>query len=288
MNDPQGDDPGWDVFFSYDRADEARARRIAAALSERRLRVWIDSGEIEATERWAEEIETGLRSSRVYAMMVTQRALESRWVMDEYYAALALGNSEGRPKIVPVIAENVPLPVFMSIRQWIDYRAEEKFENVLQELERCARAGKAEEDRAPQAPAPASAPRSAVSDAQLAYLERALAQGRGKLRDVRVIRGVGVVLGILVALLLLSIAAPGGLVVPVGGALSVWLVAWAASESGRAAAARRENRLLFVRDRLQECRSQYDASCEQALAEFWRLVHGDAGAGVAQEVGHGK
>lgn len=60
--------------------------------------MWIDSREIVPSERWVQEIEDGLRASRVYTMLVTRRALESQWVMDEYYAALAIGNVGDRPQ----------------------------------------------------------------------------------------------------------------------------------------------------------------------------------------------
>lgn len=287
MSDTQSSDPDWDVFFSYDRDDAEQAKRIARALAERRFRVWIDSEEILAAERWAEEIETGLRSSRVYAMMVTRRALASRWVQDEYLAALTIGNTEGRPRIVALVAEDVPLPLFMSIRQWVDFRGETRFETALQELERCIRAGKAGAAARVTTPVPASTPRFVVSDSQLAYLERSLGQAHKRLHDVRMVRRVGVALGVLAALPAIVAAAAGALLF-LAAPLVVGLVAWAATEPFRAQAAGRENRLLFVRDRLKECRQQYDPSCDQAVAEFWRLVHGDPAARFAAEATHGR
>lgn len=280
MSDPQASDTGWDVFFSYDRDDAARARRIAAALAERRLRVWIDSGEIQAAERWAEEIETGLRSSRVYAMMVTRRALASRWVMDEYYAALAIGNTDGRPRIVPLVAEDVRLPVFLSIRQWVDFRSDATFDAALQQLEACIRGEEDDAEAGVEATAPAPARGGAVGRAEIAYLERALARERRTARDMWVVRGVAVALGIALAVLLLSMGAPGRVALAVGVTLFVGLVGWAATGRRLAAGAGRENRLLFLRDKLQECHEHQDASCDQLQPEFWRLVHGDTGTGT--------
>jgi hypothetical protein len=283
MTDPQSTDPGWDVFFSYDREDADQARRIAGALAQRRLRVWIDSDEILGAERWAEEIETGLRSSRVYAMMVTRRALASRWVMDEYYAALAIGNTGGRPRIVPLVAEDVRLPVFLSIRQWVDFRADDGFEAALQKLEKCIREGEA----SPEADANAAVKRdaqasdasgAAIGRAEMGFLDRALARERGTVPKMWLIRGLALALGVLLSVVLLEMGAPGEVWTAVAVTLCVGLVGWAATERRIVAAAARENRLLFLRDKLEECGARRDASCGRLEAEFWRLMHGDAGA----------
>lgn len=286
MTDTQEAPPGFDVFLSYDRDDAEQARRIAGALSQRRLRVWIDSGEIHAAERWAEEIEAGLRSSRVYAMMVTQRALASRWVMDEYYAALAIGNTGGWPRIVPLVAEDVRLPVFLSIRQWVDFRSAATFDTALAQLEACIRAGEphlAEADP----PAPAAAAGVAAGKAELGYLDRALVREHRMVREMWLLRGLAVVLGIAIAFVLVRAGAPGGVASGLGATLFVALVGWAATGRRMAAAAGRENRLLFLRDKLEECGRVRDASCDRLQPEFWRLVHGDPGAPERRETDAG-
>lgn len=283
MTDPTAE-PGYDVFFSYDRDDEPRARRIAAALAERRLRVWIDRAQIQAAERWAEEIEEGLGASRVYAMMVTGRALESRWVKDEYYAALAMGNAGGVPRIVALLAEDVPLPVFLRIRQCVDFRRDEGFAAALEELEECIRGGDPQPNAVEPGANATAAVSAAVSKAEIAYLERALARERGTVRDLRLVRGAGVVLGMVLSALVLGAGVPGGLAGAVSVVLGVTVftafVAWAATSRPIAAAAGRENRLLFLRDKLQECAERWDPACERLQREFWRMVHGDTGAGA--------
>lgn len=288
MTEPPGD-RDYDVFFSYDRADAQRAERLANALRTKALRVWIDSREIVPSERWLEEIEAGLRASRVYAMLVTRHALQSRWVMDEYYAALSIGNTGDRPRIVPVLAEEVRLPVFLSIRQWVDFRAAERFDAALQELVECIRTSGTQTPDPAAEPAPAHdpqpderppAPRVSVGKAEVAYLDRALARERRMVREMWLLRGLAVVLGIVLSVALAAAGAPGGVALGLGVTLFVALVGWAATSRRMAAAAGRENRLLFLREKLEECGRVHDETCDRLQPEFWRLVHGDTGAGA--------
>lgn len=271
MPEKHASSPSYDVFFSYARDDEPRAKRIASALVERRLRVWIDSKEIQAADRWPKEIEAGLRASRVYAIMVTRRALASKWVMDEYYAALVIGNSGERPRIVPLVAENVQLPVFLRIRQCVDFRTDEQLPAALQKLEECIRGAEAVE----QARSTGRGTPTVIRNAERGYLERALARERRIVRDLWVLRGAGLLLGMIIAGLFQSLDAPGGIATGAGVTLFVSLVSWAASNERIAAAASRENRLLFLRDKLEECRLQWDTSCVRVQREFWRVVHGN-------------
>lgn len=279
--------PGYDVFFSYDHDDAAWAQKLAGALRDRGLRVWIDSGEIRAAERWAEEIEEGLRASRVYAMIVTRRALSSRWVRDEYYVALAIGNTDGVPLIVPVLVEDVELPGFLSIRQWVDFRTPERFDLVVKHLVESIASnptdgGVGEAEFAPPDPASSAPPASAVPTlrtAEIAYLERAMARERRTVREMWGIRGVALLLSpALVGLTGAGWAAGEFALASVFGmgfTLFVGLIAWGATLPAMRSAAGRENRLQFLRDKLVQCQAQRDASCDPLHAEFWRLVHGD-------------
>ncbi|HVH12108.1 MAG TPA: toll/interleukin-1 receptor domain-containing protein [Longimicrobium sp.] len=279
--------PGYDVFFSYDHDDAAWAQKLAGALRDRGLRVWIDSGEIRAAERWAEEIEEGLRASRVYAMIVTRRALSSRWVRDEYYVALAIGNTDGVPLIVPVLVEDVELPGFLSIRQWVDFRTPDRFDLVVKHLVESIAAespGLVADDMNPlppvsASPAPSASPTPPLRNAEIRYLERAMARERRTMREMWGIRGVALLLSpALVGLTGAGWAAGEFALASVFGmgfTLFVGLIAWGATLPAMRSAAGRENRLQFLRDKLVQCQVQRDASCDPLYAEFWRLVHGD-------------
>ena len=279
MTDTQEAPPGYDVFFSYDRDDAAWAEKLAGALRDRGLRVWIDSGEIRAGEGWVEEIEEGLRTSRVYAMIVTRRALASRWVKDEYYLALAICNSDGVPRIVPVLVENVPLTGFLRIRQCVDFSKAGNFDAVVNQLVESITAETMNGERAPPGEPPGrqmpAAP--APGTAEIGYLDRSLARARRTVWEMWIIRAAAVLLGPLLYLLAgTSGLADAGPLLGVGLTLVLGLIGWGATISPLGSAASRYDRLRYLRDKLDDCRRNPDTSCAPLQAEVWRLVHGDS------------
>jgi hypothetical protein len=72
------------LFISYSRKDEYFARALAVDLEESGAEIWIDVDDIPVGSRWSAAIQQGLRESQVMLLIISQDAMSSRNVEDEW------------------------------------------------------------------------------------------------------------------------------------------------------------------------------------------------------------
>ncbi len=101
------------VFLSYDRDDQAGARKIAAALEKAGHQVWWDRN-IRGGSEFAQEIERALADARAVVVLWSERSIQSAWVRDE----AAAGRDSGR--LVPVRIDGCTPPLGFRQYQTID------------------------------------------------------------------------------------------------------------------------------------------------------------------------
>jgi tetratricopeptide (TPR) repeat protein len=101
------------IFLSYDRDDEARARPIAALLERAGHPVWWDR-QIKGGGEFGAEIEAALDAADKIIVLWSQRSVKSAWVRDE----AAVGRDTGR--LVPVTIDGTPAPLGFRQYQTID------------------------------------------------------------------------------------------------------------------------------------------------------------------------
>ncbi len=90
------------VFVSYAHQDADFANRLIADLDDAGHACWIDTSDIKGGDEWMITIAEGITDSYAFVVIVTQKALDSRWVRDEILWA----RNENK-QIIPVILENV-------------------------------------------------------------------------------------------------------------------------------------------------------------------------------------
>jgi len=71
-----------DVFLSYNREDQARAKLFADAFAAQGLSVWWDVG-LRTGEAYDEVTETALRSAKAVVVLWSKKSVQSRWVRAE-------------------------------------------------------------------------------------------------------------------------------------------------------------------------------------------------------------
>ena len=101
------------IFLSYDREDEARARPIAKHLELAGHSVWWDR-QIKGGGEFSAEIEAALERADSVVVLWSQRAVRSAWVRDE----AAVGRDTGR--LIPVTIDGTPAPLGFRQFQTID------------------------------------------------------------------------------------------------------------------------------------------------------------------------
>jgi len=115
----------WDVFISYSSQDEVFANQIALDLKSSGLTVWKDTSEIVPGERLRESIETGIRNSKVFIIIVSARSLNSRWVLNELDAAMLSEVTKRMNFVLPILIGRIDpdrLPTDIVGKRFIDLR----------------------------------------------------------------------------------------------------------------------------------------------------------------------
>ena len=96
------------VFISYSHKDEAWKDRLVSHLRvleyEGALDVW-DDRRIEGGDDWRQEIETALDKATVAILIISKDFLTSRFIREEELTKIIAGRTEGRLKVIPLIAE---------------------------------------------------------------------------------------------------------------------------------------------------------------------------------------
>jgi len=99
-----------DIFLSYNREDQARAKLFADAFAAQGLSVWWDVG-LRAGEAYDEVTENALRTAKAVVVLWSKKSVQSRWVRAE--ATLADRNKT----LVPAMVEACERPIMFELVQ---------------------------------------------------------------------------------------------------------------------------------------------------------------------------
>jgi TolB-like protein/Tfp pilus assembly protein PilF len=99
-----------DIFLSYNREDQARAKVFAEAFERQGLKVWWDVG-LRTGEAYDEVTETALRTAKAVVVLWSKKSVQSRWVRAE--ATLADRNKT----LVPCMIEPCERPIMFELTQ---------------------------------------------------------------------------------------------------------------------------------------------------------------------------
>jgi TolB-like protein len=102
-----------DIFISYNREDQAVAKRYADAFAEEGLNVWWDTA-LRSGEAYDEVTEAALRAAKAVVVLWSPRSVVSRWVRAE--ATLA----DRCKTLVPVTIEPCERPIMFELTQTAD------------------------------------------------------------------------------------------------------------------------------------------------------------------------
>ena len=102
--------PAPDIFLSYNREDQAKARRFAEAFTAEGFGVWWDVT-LRTGEAYDEVTEAALRAAKAVVVLWSKRSVASRWVRAE----ATLGDRKGA--LVPAMIEPCERPVMFELTQ---------------------------------------------------------------------------------------------------------------------------------------------------------------------------
>jgi TIR domain-containing protein len=115
----EGNSVSHDVFISYSTKDKMTADAVCATLESKSIRCWIAPRDILPGMDWGEAIIDAINTTRVFVLVFSSNANESRQIKREVERAV----SKGIP-VIPLRIEDVPLSksleYFISSPHWLD------------------------------------------------------------------------------------------------------------------------------------------------------------------------
>jgi hypothetical protein len=104
------------VFFSYSRADSNFTLQLATKLAEAGENIWLDQFDIEAGEKWDNEIQKALEMASTLVVILSSSSVKSDNVMDEVSYAIGKGK-----KVIPVLIEECEIPFRLRRFQYANF-----------------------------------------------------------------------------------------------------------------------------------------------------------------------
>lgn len=110
------------MFISYSHEDASKVKKFTFLLSLHGFDLWIDEKSIANGENYTTRILEGIHDSDIYLIFLSEAALKSPWVGAEIDFALREKIEKGRLLVVPVLLEDVEIPVPLSNIDYVDAR----------------------------------------------------------------------------------------------------------------------------------------------------------------------
>ena len=101
--------PIFDIFLSYKSENGEWVNKLKDSLAKRGITVWLDKDEIRPGDLFVEALEDGIESSKAVGLVVTPESMNSSWVKEEYYRAVALSRNRNL-QLIPILLKDTELP----------------------------------------------------------------------------------------------------------------------------------------------------------------------------------
>lgn len=101
-------------------------RRLTDDLEDAGLAPWLDADQLRAGDSIVETISDALRDADALLVIVSQASTGSRWVGQEWSAALAAQLSGGADDtvVIPALLDDAAIPSILADRKFADFRAD--------------------------------------------------------------------------------------------------------------------------------------------------------------------
>ena len=122
-----------DVFICHSSVDKEFARRLSSDLKSNGIKVWFDEFEMFPGDSLYEKIQSVIRSSAWFVIVLSPDSVSSKWCKRELHNAMEEENQRDRLFVVPVLHRDCEIPGFLKETVWADCRATE-YKNGLARL----------------------------------------------------------------------------------------------------------------------------------------------------------
>jgi hypothetical protein len=101
------------IYFSYSHSDSDLVQKLANKLVETGHEVFIDRNILPGT-KWQNTLSKALREADVVIIIFSKESISSRWLMSETGAALGYFRERNKPKVIPIIIDDIDIPDIIS------------------------------------------------------------------------------------------------------------------------------------------------------------------------------
>jgi hypothetical protein len=126
--------PKLSVFVSYAGRDKELALLIAKIFTENNIDVWMDDFNIKVGDTIVSKIESGIKESDYFIVIISKNSIKSEWVKQEIELAYITNQDRNKPRIIPIVLENVPskdVPKLINELLWSRVSEENIYEQIL-------------------------------------------------------------------------------------------------------------------------------------------------------------
>jgi TIR domain len=110
------------VFVSHSHSDKPFVRRLVEDLRKADLNVWLDEQELAPGDSIIDRVSEGLKDTDYLVAILSRSSMQSKWVQAELNAALSGQLSHTGTAVLPVLIEDVEIPVLLRDRLYVDFR----------------------------------------------------------------------------------------------------------------------------------------------------------------------
>ncbi|MFH0843718.1 MAG: toll/interleukin-1 receptor domain-containing protein [Bacteroidota bacterium] len=112
------------VFISHSSKDKEFVDRLVNDLAKVGVPVWYDKFDIRLGESIPGKINEGISNSKYFLIVLSNNAINSRWVNEELNAALIKQINSNGTFIIPILLEDCSVPPLLNHRSFADFRTE--------------------------------------------------------------------------------------------------------------------------------------------------------------------
>lgn len=123
---------GKKIFISHSSKDKTTARWIGTDLKAAGHTPWFDEWDIHVGESIPEKISEGLSSADFVIVVLSEHAIQSKWVEREWQAKYWSEVEKGRIHVLPALLRDCELPELLKMKKYADFRHD--YSNGIEDL----------------------------------------------------------------------------------------------------------------------------------------------------------
>jgi hypothetical protein len=98
------------IFFSYSSKDNQLVDEITRKLTDPNINIFMDQFNLQAGDNWKIVLSDHLKNADILISVLTENSVNSSWFSSEMSAAFGYFKESGKPRVLPIYFDNVPLP----------------------------------------------------------------------------------------------------------------------------------------------------------------------------------